>query len=337
MERDLIVQLNGFGELVALAADGVGGEAGAAGENAGDLAHAVGAVVEVDDDVVVFYRTNGNGADRIAFTFGAGERRDELVGDAVVVELFDPFDGVCVAAAFGMTCDQSVEGLFLLFPAKVAVHGVVAAAHTGNLSHARFAKGLLKLLEIAEAAGRQGIAPVHESVDEDVGELALRGHADESVEMALVRVNSAVREQADEVKRSSLLRSEVVGANQRWVGVKRAVEDGGVDARHVHPHDAACAEVEMAYFGVPHLPVGEPDKMFAGAEQRVGIVAKERVVGGLAGLSDGVAVGLGAIAPAVEDSENDGFGHARSGYQDSPIQSQWLRWDSHYLRGRGVS
>ena len=50
---DLGVELGGLGELVALAADGICGKAGVAGEDAGDLADAVGAIVEVDDDVFV--------------------------------------------------------------------------------------------------------------------------------------------------------------------------------------------------------------------------------------------------------------------------------------------
>ena len=69
----------------------------------------------------------------------------------------------------------------------------------------------------------------------------------------------------------------------------------------------------MADFGVAHLAVGEADEVLAGAEEGVGIVAEELVVDGFAGLGDGVAVGLGAVAPAVEDGEDDGFGHAVSG------------------------
>ena len=53
LRGDLGVEFGGLGQLEALAADGVGGKAGVAGEDAGDLADAVGAVVEVDDDVVV--------------------------------------------------------------------------------------------------------------------------------------------------------------------------------------------------------------------------------------------------------------------------------------------
>jgi len=136
-------------------------------------------------------------------------------------------------------------------------------------------------------------------VDEDAGELVLRGHSDEGVEMALVGVNATVGEETDEVERSSLLTGEFVGADQGGVGVEGAVEDGGVDAGHVHADDAAGTEVEVADFAVAHLAVGEADEVLAGTEEGVGVVAEEAVVGGFAGLGDGVAVGLGAISPAV--------------------------------------
>ena len=128
--------------------------------------------------------------------------------------------------------------------------------------------------------------------------------------MALVGVDSAVGEEADEVKGSSLLGGEFAGADEGGVGVEGAVGDGGVDAGHVHADDAAGAEVEVADFAVAHLAVGEADEVLAGADEGVGVVAQERVVGGFAGEGDGVAVGVGAVTPAVEDGENYWrFGH----------------------------
>ena len=261
----LCVEFGGFWELEALAADGVSGEAGAAGEDAGDLADAVGAVVEVDDHIVV-----ADEADGMVFGVDAGEGRDELVGDAVVVELFDSGDGVGVGSAFGMAGDQGVEGLLLLLPAEVAIHGVVAAADAGDLTDAASRSVCWSCFEVAEAAGGQGVAAVHEGMDEDVGELVLRGHADEGVEMALVGVDASVGQQTDEVQRSPLLRGEFVGADEGRVGVESAVEDGGVDAGHVHSDDAAGAEVEVAYLGVAHLAVGETDEVVAGRRSVLG-------------------------------------------------------------------
>ncbi len=110
-------------------------------------------------------------------------------------------------------------------------------------------------------------------------------------------------------------RGEVVGADEGGVGVEGAVENGSVDAGHVHADDAAGAEVEMADLGVAHLAVGQADEVLAGAEEGVGVLAEELVVGGFAGLCDGVAVGFGAVTPAVKDGKDYRFGHAWSGYQ----------------------
>ena len=106
-DGDFGVELGGFGEAEALAAYGIVGEAGAAGEDAGDLADAVGAVVEVDDDVVI-----ADGADGVALRVDAGEGRDELVGDAVVVELFDAGQGIGIASALGVPVTMASKACF---------------------------------------------------------------------------------------------------------------------------------------------------------------------------------------------------------------------------------
>ena len=79
-------------------------------------------------------------------------------------------DGIGIAPALGVAGDHGIEGLFFLFPAEIAVHGVVAAADGGDLAYSGFAEGVLELFEVAEAAGGEGVAAVHEGVDEDVGE-----------------------------------------------------------------------------------------------------------------------------------------------------------------------
>ena len=75
----------------------------------------------------------------------------------------------------------------------------------------------------------------------------------------------------------------------------------------------------MADLGVAHLAVGQADEVLAGAEEGAGVVAEEGVVDGLAGLGDGVAMSFGAVAPAVEDGEDDWFGHQVSGYQELAV------------------
>ena len=80
-----------------------------------------------------------------------------------------------------------------------------------NLAYSGFSEGLLELLEEAEAAGGRGVSSVHEGVDEDVGELVLGGHAEERVEMALVRVDATVGEETEEVEGAALLSGATAG------------------------------------------------------------------------------------------------------------------------------
>ena len=72
------------------------------------------------------------------------------------------------------------------------------------------------------------------------------------------------------------------------MGKEFAVLDHQLDARAVHVHDAARADVEVADFAVAHLAVGQADKVPAGLDQRVGILAQQAVVGGLARQRDRV-------------------------------------------------
>jgi hypothetical protein len=122
-------------------------------------------------------------------------------------------------------------------------------------------------------------------------------------------VDSAVGEQADEMEGSSFLAREVDGVGECGIGEEAAIGDGSVNAGHVHAHDASRAEIEMAHFGVAHLAVRQTNVVVAGTEESVGVGREEPVVRGLAGERDGVAVSLGAVAPAVEDGEDDGFWH----------------------------
>ena len=66
-----------------------------------------------------------------------------------------------------------------------------------------------------------------------------------------------------------------------WILLEFAGSDLRVDARDVHLHDAACADVQVAHFAVAHLPVGQSDEVVGGLNQRVGILAQQLVVGGL--------------------------------------------------------
>src|SRR6267378_5705258 len=72
-------------------------------------------------------------------------------------------------------------------------------------------------------------------------------------------------------------------------------------------HDAPGANIQMTDFTVPHLPFRQPDKRPAGVDKRIGILAQQPVIRGLARKCDGVGLGLGSVSPAVENDENERF------------------------------
>ena len=210
-------------------------------------------------------------------------------------------------AAFGVGEDHGVVGLGDALPAAVAVHGVVAAADGGDLAAVVFAHLLLQLFEISGAVGGQGVAAVHEGVDEDAIDAVLLRHFQQRVQMRLLRVHAAVGEQAEQMQPALAGARVLHGIEQHGMREKFAVLDHQVDAGDVHVHDAAGADVEVADFAVAHLPFGQADERPAGMNQRVGILAQQAVIGGLAGERDGVGFGFGAVSPAVEDDENEWF------------------------------
>ena len=154
---------------------------------------------------------------------------------------------------------------------------------------------------MAYSAVGHRVAAIHEGVDEDAGEAMLRGHTQQSVEMALVRVNAAIGEQAEEVKASLARCRKIESVGEDGIAEEAFVCDGGVDTGHVHADDATRAKIEVADFRVSHLAVGQADEVLAGTDERVGIGAEELVVDGFTGEGDGVAAGLGAVTPSVED------------------------------------
>src|SRR5579863_270688 len=102
------------------------------------------------------------------------------------------------------------------------------------------------------------------------------------------------------------------GREQHGMREELAVLDHQVDARDVHVHDAAGTDVEMPDLAVAHLPLGQADERSTCVNQRVGILAQQAVVSGLACQSDGVGLGFGAVSPAVENDQDEGFGSRHS-------------------------
>src|SRR3981081_495527 len=83
-----------------------------------------------------------------------------------------------------------------------------------------------------------------------------------------------------------------------------AVPNHQLNPRAVHVHDASGADIEMANLAIAHLIVRQTDVWTTGMNERIGILAEQTVVGGLAGESDSVGLGFGTITPAVKNDKN---------------------------------
>ena len=156
-----------------------------------------------------------------------------------------------------------------------------------------------------DAAVRRRVAPVHEAVDENALDVLLARHVQQREKMLDVRVHAAVAQQTHQMQ---LARAAALHrVEQQRLLEKFAGRDHQVDARDVHVHDAARADIQVADFAVAHLPFGQADGRPGSVDQRVGKFCEQPVVIRFAREGDGVALGFGAIAPAIEHGQNDRF------------------------------
>src|ERR1022692_4603362 len=109
-------------------------EVAVARQAARDLPRAVSPVVEIDADIAI-----ANGAHRLAATIDDNKWNDELVGDAAVVRLLHALHRTGKASAFAVAEHHGIKSLLFAVPLLIAVHGVIAPAHTGDLPDVVFA------------------------------------------------------------------------------------------------------------------------------------------------------------------------------------------------------
>ena len=71
-------------------------------------------------------------------------------------------------------------------------------------------------------------------------------------------------EQPDQVQFTAPFFGAIDGFSQGSVCQKGTIADGKINARQVLVDNAACAQIQMAYFRVAHLPLWQADG-FAGS------------------------------------------------------------------------
>src|SRR5689334_11468309 len=98
------------------------------------------------------------------------------------------------------------------------------------------------------------------------------------------------------------------GGDQRGIRKEIAVLNHRVDPSDIHVHDSAGINIEVANFAVAHLSIRQSHKLSAGMDQSIWIFAEQSIVGWLAGESNRIGFGLGAVAPSIKDDEYERFG-----------------------------
>ena len=127
--------------------------------------------------------------------------------------------------------------------------------------------------------------------------------------MALVAVDAAVRDEADEMKRAAPVAAPVHRVDERFVVEEIAVPDALVDPREVLVDDPAGAHVHVADLGVSHLAGRQADRFAGGDQLRMRVACEQRVVDRLGRQRDRVVIAFGAQSPPIEDHQYQRTSH----------------------------
>ncbi|CRX28632.1 hypothetical protein PAERUG_P54_1_London_24_VIM_2_04_13_05103 [Pseudomonas aeruginosa] len=292
-QHDETCQLRGSfaGELIECRLD----------EGAAQLAGAVGAEVHEDHRVAILD----------PHRFGAG--RDHRGGLDEFVALAAGVGGLegChrgVGGELGLAVDNQFIGGLDAVPAVVAVHREIAADDRGDAALAEPGEGGVETLQRRLRAFRRGIAAIQEGMQVDLAGAAPGGHLRHRHQVVFMAVYAARGEQAEDVHRLVGGDGLVDRAGDHRVFEEFAVADGLGDAGEVLVHHAACAEVHVADLGIAHLAVGQADVHAGAGDQAVRLGCQEAIPDRLLRGVDGVVVRAFAVAEAVQDDQDQGFG-----------------------------
>ena len=212
------------------------------------LSELLGAVVaEVDEDNHVALLDG-------SVNLGIVDRLDELVGNAFLVAFLHSLHHAL--GLLSLALYEQVVSLFHTVPTLVAVHGI-ETSHDGSDVSIVLLTHLRELLDKADAALRVGVASVHETVDESLCQTILLAYLHEFEQVVERRVNTTVRCKSHEVKALACFLGVAVCSLYFWILQNRAVLASAVDFHQVLVNYSSCSNVEVSYFGVTHLSVGQ--------------------------------------------------------------------------------
>ena len=126
--------------------------------------------------------------------------------------------------------------------------------------------------------------------------------------MVLMAVHAAGAEQADQMADATGCLEVVDKSGQRRILSQRAVGHRRVDARQILHDDTPGAQVHVPDLGIAHLALGQTHFLGRGIQARARTRGDQTVPGRCLGQGNGVVGGRFAVAPSVQDAQDDGSG-----------------------------
>ena len=129
----------------------------------------------------------------------------------------------------------------------------------------------------------------------------LFGRQQQGVQMRLLRMNSTIGDQAQQVQGSPLFARMLQRLHDHLMAEKLARANQVVDPRDVHMHHASRADVQMTHFAVAHLSIGQADEVIRSMKQTMRVFRQKLVVGRFARQRYRVGEALRTITPAIQN------------------------------------
>ncbi|GBQ06327.1 hypothetical protein AA14362_0813 [Acetobacter cerevisiae DSM 14362] len=104
--------------------------------------------------------------------------------------------------------------------------------------------------------------------------------------MILMRMHATGRDKAKQMAGAAGFFQGVDKAGHGGTAGHAAILNGGGDAWQFLHDDAACADIQVADFGIAHLAIGETNVFPAGAQEAAGTIFPKRIKNRGVGLPD---------------------------------------------------
>ncbi len=275
-------------------------------EGTGDLPGTIGAVVHEHHHVAILdaHRLFAGGHD--------GGGLDEFIPFVPAVGLLEALERA-LRLEFRLALGDQVIGRLDTGPAMVAVHGVVAADDGGDAAAAQFPELVLHEPQGGGGAAWRGVATIEKCVHIDLLRATPGGQLRHGVDMLLVAVHAAGRQQAEDMHGTTGVHRQVHGIGEGGIIEEGAGLDGTADAGELLVDHAPGTQIEMSHLRVAHLVAGQSDGGARGADQGMGILRPEAVPVGLACRGNGVEAGVFTVAPSIQNQQDHGLGGYRHG------------------------